>query len=100
MSDIDSIFSYSKEYPWCVSDPNDYPCYFRSKKDAENYANNQVIPDYLDGDGWVEGVEQVIIYKVHLVAKQYNLIEKPDDLDEDEYWVDHDYKCQHKMKKL
>lgn len=106
MSINDKRTSPSEDYPWMVLTGFGDRFFFRTDKDAIEYANND-IPDYCD-PGWMPEVKNFSISKVEYVSQQANRRERPDEseLDEDLMdsegfcWEEFEYYCEYKMKPL
>ena len=102
----DSKLSPSLEYRFFMSDPNDYGTEFFRTKEAAEVAAKTAIEKYLDGDGWSEDVDRVYVGEVLSISTQCDVQYPAGELDEEgcdesgDYFGDHEYLCNYKLKSL
>lgn len=96
---VTAAYSPSQEFRFFLYDPEGFDfLYFRSPEDR-NKAAEEVISAYLD-DAWSEEVEQVIAGEITHTCEKINIVQRPDEVDDDgidgegDFWAEEwDYKC-------
>lgn len=88
--------SPSLDKPWFCFDGDDYE-YFATEAEAITAAEAAI--QYFLDESWSEEVENIKVGKVTRIATKTNVVERPDELDEEgcdgtgQYWPDHISHC-------
>ena len=89
---------------YLVYDPvNSIDAEFETEEEALKYAK-ELIPDFLEDDGWDEDVERIIIAEIKYVVEKTDVVTRPSDDELKDgydsngiYWYDFDHMCQYRM---
>ena len=94
----------TKDTPWFCFDGDNYE-YFATEEEAVT-ASETAIQYYLD-ESWDECVENVLVGKITRKSTQTNVVQRPDEIDEEdcdgqgEYWPSNcEYKCDYEALPL
>jgi hypothetical protein len=79
---MSKVYYHKPTHPYFLFDPNKDMEFFDNVEERDKAAAD-CITEYLDGDGWGEGVDGIFVGAVTGTSKAFNVRKRPDELDED-----------------